>query len=374
MGANNPYAAPAEHTVPAATAVHTPTSIGNKKRVAINGFGRIGRAFYKLARTRPEFEIVAVNDLGDLENMAYLLTYDTAYGKAEFDITIVPVGGAEEPGFIDNGRKVVLVQEKDPTKLPWGKYNIDIVVESTGLFTAFDKAKVHLEAGAKRVVITAPVKGPEVEGISTATILMGINDEKLVSTIMSSNASCTTNAASPLIHILHEKIGIEKALLNTTHAMTGTQRVVDSPGGKDARGGRAASQNMIPASTGAAIAVTEAVPDLRGKFDGISIRVPVIAGSIADVTFLAKRDTSVEEVNQILRDAAKDPKWAGIFTVTEEDLVSSDIIGNLHGAIADLQMTRVVGGNLVKVMSWYDNEMGYTNTLVMHVAEVAKHV
>jgi glyceraldehyde 3-phosphate dehydrogenase len=371
---NNQYAAPAASVAEAPTSAPVVSTEGNKVRVAINGFGRIGRAFYKLARTRPEFEIVAVNDLGDLENMAYLLKYDTAYGKADFDITIVPVGGAEEPGFVDNGRKVVLVQEKDATKLPWGKYNIDIVVESTGLFTAFDKAKVHLDAGAKRVVITAPVKGAEVPGITTATVLMGINDGKLATCVMSSNASCTTNAASPLIHILHEKIGIEKALLNTTHAMTGTQRVVDSPGGKDARGGRAASQNMIPASTGAAIAVTEAVPDLKGLFDGISIRVPVIAGSIADITFIAKRETSAEEVNQILRDAAKDPRWEGVFTVTEEDLVSSDIVGNLHGAIADLQMTRVVGGNLVKVMSWYDNEMGYTNTLVKHVIEVSKHV
>lgn len=213
---NNQYAAPAASVAAAPASAPLVSTEGNKVRVAINGFGRIGRAFYKLARTRPEFEIVAVNDLGDLENMAYLLKYDTAYGKADFDITIVPVGGAEEPGFVDNGRKVVLVQEKDATKLPWGKYNIDIVVESTGLFTAFDKAKVHLDAGAKRVVITAPVKGAEVPGITTATVLMGINDDKLATCVMSSNASCTTNAASPLIHILHEKIGIEKALLNTS--------------------------------------------------------------------------------------------------------------------------------------------------------------
>ena len=192
MGANNPYAAPAQHTVPTPAAA-APMSPSNKVRVAINGFGRIGRAFYKLARLRPEFEIVAVNDLGDLENMAYLLKYDTAYGKADFDITLVHPGGAEEPGFVDGGRKVVLVQEKDATKLPWGRLNVDIVVESTGLFTAFDKAKVHLDAGAKRVVITAPVKGEEVPGVTSATVLMGINDEKLSSTVMSSNASCTTN-------------------------------------------------------------------------------------------------------------------------------------------------------------------------------------
>jgi len=341
-----------------------------KVRVAINGFGRIGRAFYKLARTRPELEIVAVNALGDPSNMAYLLKYDTAYGKADFDVEVV---GGDEPGFIVGGQKVILVQEKEPTKLPWAKYDIDVVVESTGFFTSYEKSKVHLDAGAKRVVITAPVKGEAVEGITGATVLMGINDEKLATCQISSNASCTTNAASPIIHILNETIGIEKALLNTTHAYTGTQKIVDGPGGKDLRGGRAAAQNMIPGSTGAAIAVTEAVPSLAGKFDGIAVRVPVIAGSVADITFISKRNTSVEEVNKILRDAAKDPRWEGIFTVTDEPIVSSDIIGQLYGAIADLEMTRVVDGNLVKVMSWYDNEMGYANTLVKHVVKVAEY-
>lgn len=348
--------------------------MSKKARIAINGFGRIGRAFYKLARTRPEFEIVAVNDLGDPENMAYLLKYDTAYGRSEFDVTVVPQGGSEEPGFVVDGKKVILVQEKDATKLPWKKYDIDIVIESTGFFTAYDKANVHIDAGAKRVVITAPAKGSETAGVSGAMVLMGINHNKLASAQISSNASCTTNAASPLIQILHEKIGIEKALLNTTHAMTGTQKVVDGPGGKDLRGGRAASANMIPASTGAAVSVGEVITDLKGKFDGISIRVPVMTGSIADITFIAKRDTSVEEVNDILRTAAKDPRWSGIFTVSEEPIVSSDIVGQLYGAIADLEMTRVVGGNLVKVMSWYDNEMGYTNTLVLHTLEVARHL
>jgi glyceraldehyde 3-phosphate dehydrogenase len=342
-----------------------------KVRVAINGFGRIGRAFYKLARNRPEIEIVAVNDLGDLDNMAYLLKYDTAYGRADFDVTVVPASEGIEPGFIVEGNKVVLVQEKDATKLPWAKHNIDIVVESTGFFTSYEKSKVHLDAGAKRVVITAPVKGEDVPGITGATVLMGINDDKLATCQISSNASCTTNAASPVITILNEAIGIEKAILNTTHAYTGTQKIVDGPGGKDLRGGRAGAQNMVPSSTGAAIAVTEAVPDLIGKFDGISIRVPVIAGSIADITFIAKRPTSVEEVNKILTDASKDPRWDGIFTVTDEPVVSSDMIGQLYGAIADLDMTRVVDGNLVKVLSWYDNEIGYTNTLVKHVVKVA---
>ncbi|MEK7118609.1 MAG: type I glyceraldehyde-3-phosphate dehydrogenase, partial [Patescibacteria group bacterium] len=258
--------------------------------------------------------------------------------------------------------------------LPWKKYDIDIVIESTGFFASYEKAKVHLDSGAKRVIITAPVKDSQIPGVTGAMVLMGINDKALADCRISSNASCTTNAAAPIIQILHETIGIEKALLNTTHAMTGTQRVVDSPGGKDLRGGRAASQNMIPASTGAAVSVGEVINALNGKFDGISIRVPIVTGSIADITFIAKRKTSVEEINGILRHAANDPRWAGIFTVTEEPLVSSDIIGNLHGAIADLDLTRVVDGNLVKVMSWYDNEMGYTNTLIFHVLEVAKYL
>jgi len=345
-----------------------------KARVAINGFGRIGRAFYRLARNHPELEIVAVNDLGDLANMEYLLKYDTAYGRANFDVKVVSASDGVEPGFIVDNQKVILVQEKDAAKLPWAKYKIDIVIESTGFYTSYEKAKVHLDAGAKRVVITAPIKGTHIPGITGATVLMGINDHQLATCQISSNASCTTNAASPLIVILNDAIGIEKAILNTTHAYTGTQRIVDGPGGKDLRGGRAAAQNMVPSSTGAAIAVTEAVPSLTGKFDGISIRVPVIAGSIADITFISKRNTTVEEVNQILRDATKDPRWEGIFTVTEEPLVSSDIVGQLYGAIADLDLTRVVDGNLVKVMSWYDNEMGYTNTLVKHVVKVAKYL
>ncbi|MEK7568532.1 MAG: glyceraldehyde 3-phosphate dehydrogenase NAD-binding domain-containing protein [Patescibacteria group bacterium] len=339
-----------------------------KVRVAINGFGRIGRAFYKLARTRPELEIVAVNDLGDPSNMAYLLKYDTAYGKADF---VVEVVGGDEPGFIVDGQKVILVQEKEPTNLPWAKYDIDIVVESTGFFTSPEKANIHLAQGAKRVVVTAPIKGEDLPEVPCVTALMGINDSELANAKISSNASCTTNAASPVVCILNETIGIEKAILNTTHAYTGTQKIVDGPGGKDLRGGRAGAQNMVPASTGAAISVTEVVKDLKGKFDGIAVRVPVISGSIADVTFIAKRNTSVEEVNQILRDAAKDPRWEGIFTATDEPIVSSDVIGELYGSIADLEMTRVVDGNLVKVMAWYDNEMGYTNTLVQHVVRVA---
>ena len=341
--------------------------------MAINGFGRIGRLFFRQAWSAG-MRIAAINDLGSAENLAYLLKYDTTYGRADFDVTVVAPGGGEEPGFIVGGQKVILVQEKEPTNLPWAKYDIDIVVESTGFYTSADKAKIHLDQGAKRVVITAPIKGESLPEVPCVTALMGINDGELENAKISSNASCTTNAASPVVCILNETIGIEKAILNTTHAYTGTQRIVDGPGGKDLRGGRAGAANMVPASTGAAISVTEVVRDLKGKFDGIAVRVPVIAGSIADVTFIAKRNTTVEEVNQILRDASRDSRWQGVFKVSEEPIVSSDIVGELYGSIADLEMTRVVDGNLVKVMAWYDNEMGYTNTLVQHVVKVASYL
>lgn len=343
-----------------------------KIRVAINGFGRIGRGFYKAARNIPEIEIVAVNDLGDVENMAYLLKYDTTYGRSDFEVAVIPPGGAEEPGFVIEGKKIVLVQEKEPLNLPWAKYNIDIVVESTGFFTAFDKSEAHLKAGAKRVVITAPVKGGVANGARGKTVLMGINDEELRDCEISSNGSCTTNSIACIVDVLNREVGVSKALLNTTHAYTATQALIDGPVKKDLRGGRAAAMNLVPSSTGAAIAVTEVVTSLKGSFDGISIRVPVVAGSIADVTFLAKRPTTVEEINRILKEAAKNPRYAGIFTTTDEPLVSSDIIGQPYGGILDLAMTRVSGGDLVKIMSWYDNEAGFTNTLVLHVRKVAQ--
>ena len=242
------------------------------------------------------------------------------------------------------------------------------MVESTGLFVEFEKARAHVNAGAKRVVISAPAK--DEAGPDSGTILMGINEEKFDTCVITSNASCTTNSVSPLIAILHEAIGIEKAVLNTVHAYTASQTIVDGPSKKDFREGRAAAQNIVPSSTGAAIAVTKAFPELTSKFDGISMRVPVVVGSIADVTFIAKRDTSKEEVNGILKKAAQEARWSNIFTVTEEDLVSSDIKGSKYASIADLAFTRVVGGNLVKVLAWYDNEMGYTHTLVDHVIKV----
>ena len=339
-----------------------------KTRVAINGFGRIGRAFLRLSWNHPELEIVAINDLGNEDNLAYLLKYDSVYGQAPFDIK------NREGALTIAGKDIVFVQEKDPTALPWGELAIDVVVESTGLFTSFDKAKVHLDAGAKRVVITAPAKGDAVPGIESATVLMGINDEKLKTCKITSNASCTTNASSPVIQIIHETLGVEKAILSTTHAYTASQRIVDSPNEKDFREGRAGAANIIPSSTGAAIAVAKAIPDLEGKFDGISLRVPVPVGSIADITMLTKKSTSKEEVNDILKKASLLARWEGVFTVAEEPLVSSDIVGNTHAAIAQLDMTRVVDGNLIKVLSWYDNEMGYTNTLVKHVVKLGSHI
>ncbi len=341
-------------------------------RVAINGLGRIGRAFLKQSISNPEIDIVAVNDLGNLESLAYLLKYDSAYGRSGLEVKAIdPDGDGKGGQLIVNGHEITVCQQKDPAMLPWKDLNIDVVVESTGFFDSYDKANAHITAGAKRVVISAPAKKSADGVITGETVLMGINEGDLSTCQISSNASCTTNASSPVIQILHEKIGIEKAILNTTHAYTGTQKLVDSPD-TDFRRGRAAAANMAPSSTGAAIAVTEVVTDLKGKFDGISVRVPVITGSLADVTFIAKRNTSVEEVNQILRDAAKEPRWAGVFTATDEQLVSTDIIGDTHASIADLHMTRVVDGNLVKVLAWYDNEMGYTHTLVMHVIKVGQ--
>lgn len=330
-------------------------------RVAINGFGRIGRAFVRRSLGR-DIEVVAVNDLGSLENLAYLLKYDSVYRRAPFDVRV------QGSALIIDGREVKFFSEKDPVNLPWGDLRIDVVIESTGLFTDYEKARAHLTAGARRVVISAPAKGDESLG---ATILMGLNEDRFAGHAITSNASCTTNAASPVIAILDEAIGVEKAILSTTHAYTASQSIVDGPAKKDMKEGRAAAQNIVPTSTGAALAVAKAYPALEGKFDGISLRVPVPAGSIADVTFVAKRPTTADEVNGILRAAAATPHWEGIFTATDDELVSSDIIGQPYASIADLGMTRVVDGNLVKVLAWYDNEVGYTESLVRHCLKAA---
>jgi glyceraldehyde 3-phosphate dehydrogenase len=328
-------------------------------RVAINGFGRIGRAFVRRSYERPEIEIVAINDLGSLENLAYLLKYDTVYGKAPFSVSY------QGEALILGDKEVKFFSEKDPSALPWKDLDIDVVVEATGVFDDYEKAKAHLDAGARRVVISAPVKDDTAFG---ATALMGLNEERFKTCPITSNASCTTTSAAPIIAILDEGIGIEKAALTTVHAYTATQSIVDgSAKGKDMRRGRAAAQNIIPSSTGSAVAVTKAYEKLKDNFDGIALRVPVVAGSISDITFIAKRDTTVAEVNAILRKAAAASKWEGLFAVAEEQLVSSDIVGEPVASIAQLDMTRVVGGNLVKVLAWYDNEMGYTESLVRHV-------
>lgn len=335
-------------------------------RVAINGFGRIGRTFLRSAFGHKDFEVVAINDLSSLNNLAYLLKYDSVYGRASFDVQVE--GDVLKVG----GKEIAFTQERDPEKLPW-KDKVDIVVEATGFFTTFEGSKKHLTAGAQRVVISAPVKDEaEAAGVKGTTVLMGVNDAELETCQITSNASCTTNATSPLIAILKEAIGIDKAILNTVHAYTSTQALIDGPAKKDFRKGRAAALNIIPTTTGAAIATTKAHPELENKFDGMAMRVPVPVGSVVDVTFIASRDTTVEEVNKALQEAAKEDKWQHVFAATDEPLVSSDIIGAKVGSIADLSFTRVVGGNLVKVLAWYDNETSYTQTLVEHVAAAAR--
>lgn len=343
-------------------------------RVAINGFGRIGRAFTRRAFERlpaaraggadtdgsSRIQIVAVNDLGALENLAYLLEHDSVYGRPPFSVE------AKEGALVIGGTEVKFFSERDPARLPWRELGIDVVVESTGFFTDYEQARAHLTAGARRVVISAPAKGE-----AGATVLMGVNEERLKTCELSSNASCTTNAASPVIAILDEAVGIERAILSTVHAYTASQSLVDGPSKKDMREGRAAAHNIVPTATGAAVAVAKAYEPLVGKFDGISLRVPVVAGSIADITFVAKRPTTRDEVNEVLRGAALEPRWAGIFKTTNEELVSSDILGEPCASIADLSMTRVVDGTLVKVLAWYDNEMGYAETLVRHVIAAA---
>ncbi len=340
-------------------------------RIAINGFGRIGRALFKLALTQPELEIVAINDLGDLESLAYLLRFDSAYGRYT-----QPVSVEEDAGkrfLVVSGRRVMFLQEQDGTKLPWKALDIDIVVEATGAFEGYEKARFHLDAGAKRVVLTAPAKDDD--GPDARTVLMGVNAEALKTCTLSSNGSCTTNSASPILQILTEKLGVKKAFLNTVHGYTATQNLIDGAvRGHDFRRGRAAAANIVPSTTGATIAVTRAIKSLHEKFDGISMRVPLLTGSLSAITFLAKKKTTAEEINDILENAAGEARWKGIFAVTREQIVSSDIVGDPHAAIADLSLTRVVDGDLCSVYSWYDNEFGYTNSLVMHVLKVAQQL
>ncbi len=330
------------------------------KKIAINGFGRIGRLFFREAFGLSDFEIVAVNDLTDTPTLAYLLKYDSVYRKYAKDVA------SGEGKIIVDGKEIKVFAEKDPAKLPWKDLGIDIVIESTGFFADGEKASVHLAAGAKRVVITAPAKG------DVTTALIGVNDDRFASAKpITCNASCTTNSVAPVMAILHESLGIQKASMTTVHSYTATQKLVDGPDSKDLRRGRAAAVNIVPSSTGAAEAVIQAIPDLAGKFDAVSVRVPSITGSLSVITALVTKSTTIEEVNALLVNASKDARWMKVLKVTNDALVSSDIIGEPYGAVVDSQLTKVTDGNLVVVFSWYDNEFGYTATLVEHVKRIA---
>ena len=332
-------------------------------KIAINGFGRIGRAAFKIAFERDDVEIVAINDLTDNATLAHLLKYDTAFGRYSHDVS------GDDSGITVDGKHIRIFAEPDPTKLPWGDLDVDVVIESTGRFVKTEDAKLHIQAGAKRVAISAPAKG---EG--TTTVVLGVNNNSLDdANVVFSNASCTTNCITPPAAVIEEAFGIEKAMMTTIHSYTADQRLQDSPH-KDLRRARAAAQNMVPTTTGAAKAAGLALPSLSGVFDGLSIRVPTINVSMSDFTFLLKRDVTKEEVNETFREAIKQDKWQGILSATDETLVSSDFMGSSFSSTVDLSLTNVVGGNLLKIVAWYDNEWGYSNRLVEMVAEVGKRI
>ncbi|HEY1085489.1 MAG TPA: type I glyceraldehyde-3-phosphate dehydrogenase [Candidatus Saccharimonadales bacterium] len=333
------------------------------KKIAINGFGRIGRNAFKIAFERSDLEIVAVNDLTDNKTLAYLLKHDSNYGTYQHDVS------ADDEGITVDGKKVKVLAEKDPAVLPWKDLGVDLVIESTGFFTDQEGASKHITAGAKRVVISGPTKS---EGVDT--IVLGANDDKVKgATEVISNASCTTNSLGAVMAILEAEFGVEKSLLTTVHSYTASQKLQDAPS-KDLREGRNAAENIVPTSTGAAVAVTKALPGLKDKFDGISMRVPTPVVSISDVTALLSKDVTVEEINEAFVKASKQPYYQGILGVSDEPLVSRDYIGSSYSGVVDLALTRVVGGNLVKVCAWYDNEWGYSNRLVELVADVVKHL
>jgi len=326
-------------------------------KVAINGFGRIGRSVFKVAidHHAGEAEIVGINDLTDTKTLAHLLKYDTAYGIYQKQISHDP------QNIIVEGKKYPVFAEKDPALLPWKDLNVDVVIESTGRFTDKEGSMNHIKAGAKRVVISAPAKGSGV-----GTYLIGVNaDKDDGSDPVINNASCTTNCIAPVAAIMHSKFGVAKAMMTTIHSYTADQNLQDGPH-KDLRRARAAAENIVPTSTGAATATTEVIPELKGLFDGVAIRVPVPVGSISDLTFLLKRKATVEEVNQALKEAAAG-SYKNIVAVTEEPLVSSDIVGRAESAIVDLSLTQVVDGDMVKVFAWYDNELGYSHRLIEQV-------
>lgn len=345
----------------------------NKYKIAINGFGRIGRTFFRQIFKDENFNVVAINDLGDVDNLIYLLRHDTSYGYFDAEIKINDKNEKYTSVNI-GGHDVLFFKENIIENLPWRSLDIDVVVESTGKFVSCDKTSGHISAGAKRVVLSAPFADcPDIIN-EPSTILIGSNDEKFGDNLVTSNGSCTTNALAPIISILDKEIGIDKALINTIHAYTSSQKIVDSVQPANFRVGRAAASNLIPTETGASISLTKVFPNLVNNIDGIAVRVPIITGSIADITFIAKRDTTVDEINGILLNESKKDKWKNIFTVTNEPIVSSDIVGLRFGAIIDQEMTRVVGGNLVKVFSWYDNEAGYVATLIEHVRKSLQYI
>ena len=334
-----------------------------KVRVAINGFGRIGRNAFKIAFERDDVEVVAINDLTDTKTLAHLLKHDSSYGTYAHEV------GHDETGIIVDGQHIAVLAEKEPSALPWRDHNIDVVIESTGFFVDPAKAQAHIDAGAKKVVISAPAKG---EGADT--IVLGVNEDQIEhSTAVISNASCTTNCITPVMAVLEKAFGIEKAMMTTVHSYTASQRLQDAPA-KDLREARAAAENIVPTTTGASIAAAKALPALEGKFGGLSVRVPTPVVSMSDFVVLVKRNVTVDEVNSAFREAAATPFYQGILDVTTEELVSTDFKGNSHSSIVDLPLTNVVGGNLVKVFAWYDNEWGYSNRLVELVADAGKVV
>ena len=333
------------------------------KKIAINGFGRIGRNAFKLAFERDDIEVVAINDLTDTKTLAHLLKYDSTYGQYFHDVDYT------DNSLKINGKEIRVYAEREPKNLPWKELGIDVVIEATGLFVDPAKAKVHLETGAKKVIISAPAKG---EGAKF--VVLGVNEQELtLDDDIISNASCTTNCIAPVMAILEREFGIEKSLMTTVHSYTASQRLIDAPA-KDLREARAAAENIVPTSTGAAIATAKVIPSLKGKFDGLSVRVPTITVSLSDITALLKRDVTKEELNEVFKKASKEPFYQGILAVSEEPLVSSDFKGNSHSCIVDLELTNVVGGNLVKIVAWYDNEWGYSNRLVELTADVAANV
>lgn len=334
-----------------------------KVRVAINGFGRIGRNAFKIAFDRSDIEIVAINDLTDTKTLAHLLKHDSAYGAYQHEVDF------DDENIIVKGVKIPVFAQTDPASLPWKDNKVDVVIESTGHFTDPAKAKAHIDAGAKKVVLSAPAKGEGAE-----TIVLGVNDDKISGAgDVISNASCTTNCITPVAAVIESAFGIDKAMMTTVHSYTASQRLQDAPA-KDLREARAAAVNIVPTTTGASIAAAKALPALEGIFGGLSVRVPTPVVSMSDFVIVTKRPVTAEEVNKAFKKAASEPYYQGILDVTEEPLVSSDFIGNSHSAIVDLSLTAVVGGNLLKVVAWYDNEWGYSNRLVEVVADAGKNL